>query len=81
MIFFTQLSLNDNLYNIANRQVFTGNALSHVSQKVSQLIYPKQVAITFIVSIKVITSKVFGKRGVGERTFFQKGFSPAPPMR
>jgi len=40
-----------------------------------QLIHLKQFVITFIVSIKVITSKVFGKMVVGERTFFQKVFS------
>ena len=41
-----------------------------------QYIYNKQIGIAFIGTIKVIPAKVFGKWGVGKRTFFQKGFFP-----
>ena len=38
----------------------------------------KKFGITFFEKKKVIPSaKVFGKRGAGKKTFFQKGFCPA----
>ncbi|MBO5923776.1 MAG: hypothetical protein J6Q81_04605, partial [Lentisphaeria bacterium] len=41
-----------------------------------QFIHNKQIGIAFIGTIKAIPAKVFGKWGVGKRTFFQKGFFP-----
>ena len=41
-----------------------------------QYIYNKQIGIAFIETIKAIPAKVFGKWGVGKRTFVQKGFFP-----
>ena len=37
----------------------------------------KKVGIAFIVSIKAIPLKVFGRWGAGKITFFQKGLFPA----
>ena len=41
----------------------------------------KKVGIAFIVPIKAIPLKVFGRWGAGKITFFQKGLFPAKPFR
>ena len=40
----------------------------------------KKTGIAFIVSIKAIPLKVFGRWGAGKITFFQKGVFPAKPF-